>query len=284
MRKTFILLIIFYYSVSIATAQINDVMDALSRMDSVIAAYNEEFTPQEAYFLGRAVSAHILDKYPLYTGNPYVTNYLNFICYALAINSSVPEWYNGYHVAIINSNIPNAFSTPGGHIFLSLALIDLAETEDMLAAIIAHELAHIQLKHGIADIEHLRFIQDLKQEKNRISNTFTLESQLRSFSDSVNEITQTLFSRGYSQLQEFEADTFALSLLSSAGYNPESYLELLKILEKLNIKQTGGLNESHPLPAMRIARVEKELSAYVKKNDSSVRQRRFLNIMGRESQ
>jgi predicted Zn-dependent protease len=281
MRKTLILLVIFSCSIGIASAQINDVMDALARMDSVIAAYNEEFTPQETYFLGRTVAAHILDKYPLYTEKPAVTNYLNFICNALAINSGIPGWYNGYHAAVIDSNIPNAFSTPGGHIFLSLALIELAATEDMLAAIIAHELAHIQLKHGIADIRHTRLIQDLEQEKNRISNTMAADDQLQRFSDSVNEIVQTLFSRGYSQLQEFEADSFALSLLSSAGYNPASYLELLKILEKLRINQTGGLNESHPLPAQRIARVERELLAYNKRDNSSVRQERFLSIMRR---
>jgi predicted Zn-dependent protease len=281
MRKILILLLLFSCSIGIAPAQIIDVMDALARMDSAITAYNEEFTPQDAYFLGRTAGAYILDKYPLYTEKPAVTNYLNFICNALAINSGIPVWYNGYYVAVIDSNIPNAFSTPGGHIFLSLSLIDLAATEDMLAGIIAHELAHIQLKHGIENIRHTRLIQDLEREKNRISKDINFDSQLREFSDYVNEIVQKLFSGGYSQLQEFEADFFALSLLSSAGYNPASYLELLKILEKLQVNQTGGLNESHPLPAQRIARVERELLAYSKRDNISMRQERFSRIMGR---
>jgi beta-barrel assembly-enhancing protease len=120
MRKIFILLTIFSFSIGAVTAQINNATDALARMDSVIAAYSEDFSPQDTYFLGRAVCAHILDKYPLYTKNTAVTNYLNFICNTLAVNSGTPEWYNGYHTAIIDSNIPNAFSTLGGHILLSL--------------------------------------------------------------------------------------------------------------------------------------------------------------------
>jgi len=84
-----------------------------------------------------------------------------------------------------------AFSTPGGQIFISRGLIELTSSEDMLAAVIAHELANIQLMHDYTQINNDRLIQQLAQERFRISQSLTSDTgQL--FPDTVNEIVQTL--------------------------------------------------------------------------------------------
>jgi len=282
LNKKFLLIHLLLIITCALSAQNIDFSGALSRMESAIDSSQEEFSMRDSYYIGRAVAAHILGRYPLYTEKPELINYLNLICKALAVNSSSPNWYNGYFVVILDDPALTACSTPGGHIFISRGLIELTSSEDMLAAIIAHELAHIQLMHGTADILHNRLIQQLAQDRNRISQNLAAETQQQLFSDAVNEIVQNLFSKGYSQMQEFEADSKAFSLLVSAGYNPQSLVELLRILERLQGNKPVSLADSHPLSFQRIDNLQRQLSALYRFPDTSVfREDRFKRIMER---
>jgi predicted Zn-dependent protease len=255
-------------------AQRSSIADSLSRMDSAISSMDAEFTMQDSYYLGRSVAANILGRYPLYRERAAVLTYLNMICNAIAVNSPSPNWYNGYYVAVLDDSAPNAFATPGGHIFLTRGLIALASSEDMLAAIIAHELAHIQLKHSIAELNENRLVNDLSQIRDRAA-------QLQVFTTSVNEMVQTLFSRGYSQAQEFEADAMALSLLAAAGYSPRALPDIIAALQRAQPNQRGGLYSTHPAPAERIANIERQISSYRAVDNASYRRARFTRAMGR---
>jgi len=281
MNKLLCLIFLIFFAIGI-TAQDNSFFDALSRMDRAIGNSQEEFTMRDNYYLGRTVAAHILSRYALYTEKPNQTHYLNLICKALAINSSSPNWYNGYFVMILDDSVPNAFSTPGGHIFITRGLLDNVTSEDMIAAVIAHELAHIQLKHSTSNINHDRLVRQLEQERNRISSGLGIESMQDIFSESISEIVDTMFGRGYSQLQEFEADSAALILLVSAGYNPSSYLDLLRIFERFSVSRAASLNNSHPSPALRIANLQRNMPIFWRTDTSSTRRDRFTRIMGRK--
>jgi predicted Zn-dependent protease len=274
--KFFVILLLFI-TAGYITAQGN-ITDALSRMDTSISEAEEVFTMRDSYFLGRTVAAHILTRYRSFTANPALSEYLNLICSALAINSPSPNWYNGYRVMILDTDVPNAFSTPGGHIFITRGIINLATSEDMLAAIIAHEMAHIQLEHAVADIKQTRVTQRLGQEQQRLSQG--LSGQQQEFTQSVNQIVNSLLGRGYSQLQEFEADNAAVTLLALAGYNPESLIELIRIMGRLQGSQMASLNNSHPLPSQRIANLERRPVPRVA-NTTSARVARFNRIMAR---
>ncbi|MCL2765803.1 MAG: M48 family metalloprotease [Treponema sp.] len=279
-----IVIIILLITASSLTAQVNNISDALARMESAIDNSQEEFSKRDSYYLGRTVAAHILYHFRLCMEKPALTNYLNLICKTLAINSAAPDWYNGYYVMVLDTPAPNAFSTPGGHIFITRGLLDLASSEDMLATIIAHELAHIQLQHGTAEIMNTRTVQRLGQEQQRILQNLSIETQQQLFSELVNEIVDSLFSRGYSQLQEFEADSLALNILASAGYNPGSLIETLRIFESIQGNQTSSLNATHPLPSQRIANIERQMQAYRSFSNTSItRRNRFNNILERSS-
>ena len=279
MYKSFVIILLLI-SAGNLTAQGNNMTDALSRMESAISNSKDEFSMRDNYFLGRTVAAQILARYSLYTEKPVLIDYLNLICKALAINSPAPEWYSGYHVMILDAPELNAFSTPGGHIFVTRGLISAVSSEDMLAAVIAHELAHIQLNHGTAEIKNARLIQYLGNEQQRISQSVPLEIQRQVFTEIVDEIVQSLFTKGYSQLQEFDADSNAYKLLVSAGYNGGSLIELLRILESESQNQIGSFNSTHPLPAQRIANLEKLVNtSRFASNTMSVRRNRFNRIL-----
>jgi predicted Zn-dependent protease len=243
----------------------------------------EEITPEQEYYIGRAVAANILSKYRIDASKPVLTAYTNRICNALVINSPRPEIYNGYHVSILDSDEINAFATPGGHIFLTRGIIRYAATsEDTLASIIAHELAHIQLQHGLKAIKNNRRTQAALSTVAAAGTAATEKSNfpevMDSFNGSVNDMVTTMVTNGYSRSQELDADSVALSLLSLAGYEPSSLIEMLRVLEKNQSGHPGGFNNTHPTPAQRITGAEKTVDKYNVEDTRSYRQTRYSAV------
>jgi predicted Zn-dependent protease len=206
------------------------------------------------------VAVQILHTYKVYTQDPDLVFYLNKICQALALNSSMPATFNGYHVSILDTQAINAFATPGGHIFLTTGLMECADSEDTLAAVIAHELAHIQLRHAVAIINDQRLSNALSQSADRAASIALRNenSQKRDFFDrNISAMVNTLFKNGFSQDQEFEADITAVTLLHNAGYDPAALVRILTILEKIQPLRHGGFNTTHPSPTDRLANIKK---------------------------
>ena len=232
--------------------------EAMADMDRAFAELDSEPTLRDTYYLGRAVAAHILTLYEPYTQNPELTLYVNKIAQTLVINSSAAA-FRGFFVMILDTPEFNAFASPGGHIFLTRGLIEQAESEDMLAAVIAHELAHIILGHGLSMVREMLIFDEMAALAGRAADFTgnTPEAQrLMGFRNSVAAIVETMVRYGYSQVQEFEADIKALELLAAAGYDPGALAEMLRILERTQPSQTGGFNSTHPTPAERIRNIE----------------------------
>jgi predicted Zn-dependent protease len=120
----------------------------------------EDFTPEQEYYIGRAVGAVVLSKYPAYA-NTQVNQYINTLGQTLAAASNKPEIFGGYHFVVLDSDDINAFATPSGLIFVTRGLIRCCPTEDALAAILAHEIGHVQLRHGMQSIEKARVTEAL---------------------------------------------------------------------------------------------------------------------------
>jgi predicted Zn-dependent protease len=258
-----------------------DASGALSRMESTLAAAEDDVLPLDAYFLGRAVAANIISRYQPWTQKPETTRYLNEVCAAIAVNSPMPEIYNGYHVMILDAPELNAFATAGGHIFITRGLLAKLETEDALAAVLAHEIAHIQLQHSVDLIRYMRITQDLSDTADRSARIAAREASLSQrktlFDNAVRDMVTALIVNGYSQEQEFQADIYALKLLAIAGYSPASMVDVLTLLQ--NTRGSGGFNGTHPAPARRIANVRQELTqnsrSYQIQDTGSFRSARF---------
>jgi predicted Zn-dependent protease len=240
--------------------------DAISQSSGAIARAAEEITPEQEYYIGRAVGANLVKNYKVYTKNAALTAYLNKICAAIVVNSPKPEIFNGYHVFVLDSDEINAFATSGGHIFVTRGLIGCTNSEDALAAVIAHEIAHIQLQHSIKAIKTSRITQALMITGTSAANAAGQYLNMRELTDiydeSVGNIVTTLVNNGYSQTQEFDADGLALFLLASAGYTPSSLIEMLQSLEQNQPKHPGGFNKTHPEPARRISNVRQMVNKY----------------------
>jgi predicted Zn-dependent protease len=253
--------------------------DAIGRSSEAIGRAAEDITPEQEYYIGRAVGANILTNYRIWHGSPALTAYLNRICNTIVINSSRPEIYNGYHVAILDSNEINAFATSGGHIFITRGLIACTDSEDSLAGVIAHEISHILLQHSIKAIKNSRVTQALLVTASSAAGVaaegLNLTELTDIFSESVGEIVTTMVENGYSQTQEFDADTRAMALMAAAGYEPSALISMLQVLEKTQGSHPGGFNKTHPTPARRITNAQLNVGKYKIPDTRSYRQTRY---------
>jgi predicted Zn-dependent protease len=181
-------------------------------------------------------------------------------------------------VAILDNNEINAFATSGGHIFITRGLVNAAKSEDELAAVIAHEVAHIQLQHSIKAIKTSRITQALMVTGTAAAGAATgmnVNELTNVFNESVGEIVLTLVNNGYSRDQEYEADNTAIGLLASAGYNPSALIDIMRQLNTVQSSVPGGFNRTHPTPANRITNAERSVGRHRVTDNSAYRQTRY---------
>ncbi len=256
---------------------------------SAISKASEEITAEEEYYIGRAVAANIVLSYRPYTSNAGLTAYLNDICRAITINSDKPDLFNGYHVMILDSDEVNAFASSGGHIFVTKGLLRSANSEDALAGIIAHEIAHIQLQHSVQAIKASRKTDAWVSSGIAIANivsTLTENSTINQITDIINKFDSdingaisNLVDKGYSRDQEYQADNLALQLLAATGYEPSSFIEMLRGLKAAQTRVSGGFNSTHPSPDARITNAEKSIGRYTVSDTRGYRTSRFQSFM-----
>lgn len=154
-----------------------------------------------------------------------------------------------FRFAVLNSSHINAYSAPGGYVFITKGLYDTLQSDQELAAVLAHEIAHITRRHALKVISRGQFMKGLFDASGSVSN-------LSAFDNGVQSITTTLFTKGFDPSAEFDADREGRSLATKVGYEHDALLDFLKELYK-----TEGDNKeafpTHPPLSHRIERLEK---------------------------
>jgi len=218
-----------------------------------------DLTPQEEYFIGRAVAARILGLYRP-AENQEATRYLNAIGLTVAQASSGPETYGGWHVILLDSDEVNAFAAPGGFIFVTRGLYQSCRTEEQLATVIAHEVGHVTLRHGLAAIKTSRLTEAFAIIGTEAVKEFTgadLAKITEAFAGTIDDIIDQMVSLGYSRRQEYAADAEAGRIAYRAGYNPAGLAEFLGTLRAKSAKaDKKGFFSSHPPTGDRLQKVE----------------------------
>lgn len=247
---------------------------SVAKAGASISKATESITPENEYYIGRAVAATLLTNYKTFE-NSSEELYLNLICKVLTENSSNSEVFNGYHVKMLDTNEVNAFSTSGGHIFITKGMLKCAEDEDSLAAVIAHEIAHIQLKHSLKAIKASRWTNALKQTATAVVSVAGNAELANDMNDMVGDVFTEMVQNGYSKEQEFDSDTLALTLMADSGYNPNKMYKMLEMLEKIQNGNTG-VYKTHPSPKERIKNIDNSIKKVkIPENTESFREKRF---------
>jgi predicted Zn-dependent protease len=246
----------------------------------------EELTPEQEYYLGRAVSARILGTYPPKLDST-LTRYVNDIGQVIISVSDLPETFGGYHFAVIESDEVNAVSAPGGFVFISQGLIRRLKDEDSLAAVLAHEVAHVVHRDGVSAISNANLFAALTEASRQAAAVGISKSSVPldispladMFSKSVTDLTEKLLVTGYDRSQEYKADAYAVELLRRAGYETSALARVLSAIESSTPTEHGGWLDTHPAPNKRMAELEEEDNSSSGQAPSAVRTARFARLV-----
>ncbi|MDZ4198768.1 MAG: M48 family metallopeptidase [Kiritimatiellia bacterium] len=254
-----------------------DQADSIKRGADSLEKTFEDITPEQEYYIGRAVIATVLKSYKAWD-NPAANRYVNLLGQTLARASDQPETFGGYRFLILDSDDINAFAAPGGLIVITRGMLRLCRTEDALAAVLAHEIGHVQHRHGLRAISRGRLTSSLTilaLEAGKHLGGQNLADVTKAFEGSIGDITQTLMNSGYSRKLETEADEAAVQILQRVGYDPFALIAMLEEMKK-GLKP-GGLDfaKTHPDPNDRIRLIRKALGTAESPAQPEARQRRF---------
>jgi len=250
----------------------------------------EDFTPDQEYYIGRTVAATIMSdpRYPA-SPNQSVREYLNLLGLSLAWASDVPETFGGWHFQELDSREINAFGAPGGFVMVSRELLRQAKSEDEAAAILAHEISHVVLRHGMAAIDKARktaALTSIVKAGVLVAGSSEAQKLTATFGDVVGDIVKTMVNKGYSRDLEIQADATAAVLLQRAGYDPAALVRVLQTMQASWKTDGPGFMKTHPSPADRIAAVQQVIAglppvAAVPAAALAARQARFKAAFGK---
>ncbi len=253
---------------------------ANTSMAAVVKA-TEALTPENEYYVGRAVGATVLASYKPYEA-AQATRYLNTLGQALALVSDMPQTFGGYHFLILDSDEVNAFAAPGGLIFVSRGMLRCCKDESSLAGVLAHEIGHVQLKHGLAAIQKGRITQatvTVLAESTKTLGGENLKMLTEQFQGAIDDIAKTMIVNGYSRAYEKSADAAAVTILQRIGYNPAGLLAMLNEMKSRVSEGGPGFGKTHPSPEDRIAAINKAIGDPTPVAESAAMKARFADAM-----
>lgn len=241
----------------------------------------EDLSPREEHYIGRAVAANILQKYPVYEDET-VTRYVNKVGMAVAWASDVPETYGGYHFLVLDTREPLAYATPGGFIFISKGIMDMMVNEEELAAVLAHEVAHVNKRHGLGAIKQSRLTEafSVLVKEGKKYTSAEVKKLANAYEGALGDVINKLIEKGYDRSQESEADRFGALFAHRAGYDPQGLVSFLSTSKRqYGDKFEIGLMKTHPDPGHRFTTLKKYLQEEgLKGKTEPERTSRFVSV------
>jgi len=201
-------------------------------------------------------NAQVLEKRLPLCNDPKVDAYLTKLGLKLASKLPTRGVQYPWEFHCVNSKEVNAFALPGGYVFVNRGTIEAADNEGQLAAVMAHELSHVALRHGTAQASKAQLMQGAAGIFGGIFGGSTGGALL---TQGVALGAGSLLLR-YSRSDETQADVLGTQVLYDTGYDPRAMTQFFEKLEA----ETKGKNppqflSDHPNPGNRIERVNEEI-------------------------
>ncbi len=202
--------------------------------------------------LGNQAAAQVEQQVRL-VNDAQATAYLRMV--GERIHAVTPLAGRPFDFKIIDDQTVNAFSLPGGHIYINSGLIAQADKVDMLAGVVAHEISHVVARHAIKQIQQ-------QQEINVIGSILLGQNP-----NALAQIAAQVIAGGamarFSRADEKQADDMGLDFLAKAGYDPHGMLDMFQKLLALDQSNPGSVArffQDHPGTQDRIDDISGRIS------------------------
>ena len=210
-----------------------DFLDAIEGAVQYIQISN--ISDEQEIAIGKQTNEQVLSEYRLYD-NPQIQQYVSNLGQELVSQSDSRDIPFNFQVVV--SDQINAFATPGGFVYVTTGLIQAAENRAQLASVIAHEIAHINERHGVKGLKQAVAARGIAKTAGLDTNTLAPIAY------------QLAVDLPRSRSFEYEADSSGLKILQQAGYPAEAFANFLT-----KLKGGGGTPEflrTHPSSQNRI--------------------------------
>lgn len=207
--------------------------------------------------LGRQYAAEIHQQLPI-VGDAAIDSYINALGSRLAQRTQRRDI--GYRFYVVNTDAVNAFAIPGGFVYVNRGLIEETRNLSELAAVLAHEIAHVDERHGAEQLERLQ----------RANIGLTLAYILIGRAPGTLErlaidVGGAALFASYSRSAEREADDRAIAMLVGSGIDPRGMVTFFDTLLRERRRRPSTLEQwfsTHPLTEDRIRATERQIERY----------------------
>lgn len=219
------------------------------------AGTTEDDVAAEIQF-GKSIAARVLGRLPLYE-SPKLTRYVNLVGKAVAMHSNRPELE--FRFAIVDADMINAYSAPGGYIFITKGALLAMKDEAELAGVLAHEIAHVTERHIVREFNvHGADDSALSGFSRLIGGS--QDSARVALTQAVDKAVGILFERGYKHEDELDSDRIATLLLATTGYDPTALQRYLDRLFRMAAR-TEAVATTHPPTSQRLQQLDELINA-----------------------
>jgi len=218
---------------------------------------NAQLNLQKEYVLGKSFFERLQDA-GMVIDDPLLDRYINDIGSSLL--GLLDVRLRDYRFFLVRDNSVNAFAVPGGFIGVHAGLVATARSEDELAAVLAHEIAHVELRHTMQLIEHAQGVNTVGMLS--ILAAILLGGQNPDFARALLAAGAAGSGQSivnFTRSNEYEADRLGIELLNRSGYKPQAMADFMRKLQRK--EQVGSVSSieylrTHPVGANRIAEIE----------------------------
>ena len=212
------------------------------------------FSPQDDVQIGQQSAVEADRQLPILRDSS-VDAYVNRIGQRLAANAGGPQFQ--YRFRVVNASDINAFALPGGYVYVNRGILDNARNEGEVAGVMAHEIAHVALRHGTHQASKAYAAQAGLQILGGLLGG-KIGGNTAQILNTVGGIGLNALFLKYSRDLETQADIRGAQIIAASGYTPADMVSFFRTLENVDkSKKTSWLSD-HPAPPDRIARLEKE--------------------------
>jgi predicted Zn-dependent protease len=183
---------------------------------------------QEEMTIGNSVAVQIISRYGGLVRDPQITRRVNLIGKSLALYCERPEL--NFRFGVLNSDTVNAFSAPGGYVFITRGLYDMIQNDDQLAGVLGHEIEHVAKKHALKIIAGREFFQGISGLASDVARADG-KRDLTRYRQSIGNLTGVIVGKGFDRQTEYVADASGSQLAATVNYAPDGLRQCLMELK-----------------------------------------------------